>query len=125
MFAIDDQQGGGDHYSFEVTWGAEGGRPNAAAPFFDDVRACQDSVRQRFLSRNGRDAYVDFDGSAERQNQGQQREVLRGRGTARNRSETRDLNYTCVIDTQSRQVRSADYQYSAAGLRANDCNPLK
>ena len=45
---INDDQGGGDHYAFEVTWRSEGDRPDAPAPFFDDVRACQDSVRQRF-----------------------------------------------------------------------------
>jgi hypothetical protein len=68
LLSINDDQGGGDHYAFEVTWRSEGDLPNAPAPFFDDVRACQDSVRQRFLSRNGRGSYIDFDGSANRQN---------------------------------------------------------
>lgn len=125
LFAINDDQGGGDHYAFELTWGSAGDRPNAAAPFFDDVRACQDSVRQRFLSRNRRDSYIDFEGSADRQNQAQGREILRGHGAARSRSESRDLTYSCVIDARSGQVRSADYQYSGAGLRANDRNPLR
>jgi hypothetical protein len=125
LLSINDDQGGGDHYAFEVTWRSEGDRPNAPAPFFDDVRACQDSVRQRFLSRNGRGAYIDFDGFADRQNQGQGRELLRGRGAAKNSRESRDLNYSCAIDTRSGQVRSEDYQYTSAGLRTNDRNRLK
>lgn len=125
LFAINDDQGGGDHYVFEVTWHSEGDRPNAPAAFFDDVRACQDGVRQRFLSRNGRGAYVDFDGFADRQNQAQGTELLRGRGAARNPNESRDLTYTCVVDTRSGQVRSADYQFSNAGFRTNDRSRLK
>ena len=125
LVSINDDQGGGDHYAFEVTWRSEGERPNAPAPFFDDVRACQDSVRQRFLSRNGRGSYIDFDGSADRQNQNQGRELIRGRGTARNSSESRDLTYSCVIDTRSGQVRSGDYQYSAGGRRSNERSRLK
>jgi hypothetical protein len=39
LFSINDDRGGGDHYAFEVTWGAENNRPNAVAPFFDGVRA--------------------------------------------------------------------------------------
>jgi hypothetical protein len=82
LLAINDDQAGGDHYAFDVTWGADGNRQDAPAPFFDDVRACQESVRQRFLSRNRRGSYIDFDGYAERQNQGQGGEVLRGHGAA-------------------------------------------
>ena len=125
VLSIEDNQGGGDHYAFQVSWRAEGDRPNAPAPFFDDVRACQDSVRRRFLSRNGRDAYIDFDNSADRQSQNQNRELIRGRGAARNRSESRDLAYSCSIDTRSGQVRSENYQYTSAGLRTNDRNRLK
>jgi hypothetical protein len=125
LLSINDDQGGGDHYAFEVTWRSEGDRPNAPAPFFDDVRSCQDSVRQHFLSRNGRGSYVDFDGSADRQNQNQGRELIRGRGTAKNSSESRELTYSCVIDTRNGQVRSGDYQYSAGGRRANERSRLK
>jgi hypothetical protein len=125
VFAINDDQGGGDHYSFEVRWGLEGDRPDAPAPFFDDVRACQDTVRQRFLSRNGHDSYIDFDGSAARENPGAGRELLRGRGTARSRSESRDIAYSCIVDSRGGQVRSGDYQYSAPGMRANNSNTLK
>ena len=125
LLSINDDQGGGDHYAFEVTWGSEGDRPNAPAPFFDDVRACQDSVRQRFLSRNGRGSYIDFEGSADRQNQGQGRELIRGRGAAKNWNESRDLTYSCFIDTRSGQVQSGDYQYSGGGLRTSERSRLK
>src|SRR5258705_12175384 len=62
MIAIDDAQGGGDDYAFEVTWQADADIAAAApAPFFDDVRACQDTVRQRFIGQNGRGSYIAFD----------------------------------------------------------------
>lgn len=125
VLAINDDQGGGDHYAFEITWKSEGDRPDAPAPFFDSVRACQDAVRQRFLSKNGRGAYIDFDESAERQSQNQDRELIRGRGDAKNRNESRDVTYSCVIETRSGQVRSGDYQYSGAGFRTNDRSRLK
>jgi hypothetical protein len=125
LFSINDEQGGGDHYAFEVTWRLEGDGRNAPAPFFDDVRACQDSVRQRFLGRNGRGAYIDFDGSSDRQNQNQGRELIRGRGVAKNWNESRDLIYSCVIDTRSGRVQSGDYQYSGGGLRTNEPSRLK
>jgi len=125
LVSINDDQGGGDHYAFEVTWRSEGDRPNAPAAFFDDVRACQDSVRQRFLGKNGRGAYLDFEGPADRQVQQQGREFIRGRGVAKNLNESRDLTYSCVIDTRSGQVSSGDYQYSGGGFRTNDRNRLK
>jgi hypothetical protein len=126
LVSINDDQGGGDHYAFEVTWRSEGGDgPNAPAPFFDDIRACQDAVRQRFLSKNGRGAYLDFDGSADRENQNQGRERIRGRGTGKNLNESRDLTYSCDIDTRTGQVRSGDYQYSREGFRTNDRSRLK
>lgn len=121
LFSINDEQGGGDHYAFELTWRLEGDRPNAPAPFFDDIRACQDSVRQRFLSRNGRGAYIDFEGSADRQNPGQGRELIRGRGNAKNQNESRD----CVVDPRNGQVQSGDYQYSGGGMRTNERSRLK
>lgn len=125
LLSINDDQGGGDHYAFELTWRSEGDRPNAPAPFFDDVRACQDAVRQRFLSKNGRGAYIDFDGSANRQNQNRDRELIQGRGSARNQNESRDITYSCVIDTRNGQVRSGDYQYSGSGYRTNERSRLK
>jgi len=125
LVAINDDQGGGDHYAFEVNWRAESGRPDAPAPFFDDIRACQDAVRQRFLSKNGRGAYLAFEGAASRQNQNRDREKIQGRGEARNQNESREIMYSCDIDTRTNQVRSGDYQYSREGYRTNDRSRLK
>src|SRR3954453_12123131 len=66
MFSVEDRQGGGDNYEFEVTWRADTGVANPPAPFFDDVRPCQDSVRQRFTAQNGRGSDIDFDSFADR-----------------------------------------------------------
>jgi hypothetical protein len=136
MIAINDTEGGGDNYAFEVTWRAEADITSAPAPFFDDVRACQDAVRQRFLSQNGRGSYIDFDGFADRLGQDQDRgpgrdsgryqsrnrgqESIQGRGSARRWNESRDITYSCVIDTRQNQVMSGAYQYSGGGLRMND-----
>jgi hypothetical protein len=136
MIAIEDTQGGGDNYAFEVTWRAESGITTAPAPFFDDVRACQEIVRQRFVSQNGRGSYIDFDNFADRKSQdrdrgvgrdsgryqGQNRtqELIQGRGSARRWNESRDLTYSCVVDTRQNQVVSGTYQYSGSPVRTND-----
>jgi hypothetical protein len=137
MVAIDDPQGGGDNNAFEVTWQAEPNVAAAPAPFFDDVRACQDTVRARFQSQNGRGAYIDFDAFADRwgadqsqnrdQGQGRHRgqESIQGHGSARSFNESRELTYSCLIDTRQNQVLSGNYQYSAAGLRTNDHRLLR
>ena len=137
MIAIEDRQGGGDNYAFEVTWRSETNIVNAPAPFFDDVRACQDMVRQRFLSQNGRGSYIDFENFPDRQrqnqNQGkgrnwgrnQDQESILGRGSARSWSESRDLTYTCSVDTQRGQVIAGDYQFSGGSLRTNERTRLK
>jgi len=132
-FSIDDPQGGGDNYAFEVTWqGEPAAVTSAPAPFFDDIRACQDTVRQRFVSINGRGSYVDFDNSAarhaengdndRRQNQYQRRnsgeEIIEGHGTARNWNESRPVSYSCSIDTRQNQVMSGNYQFTAESVRA-------
>jgi hypothetical protein len=119
MFSVEDRQEGGDNYGFEVTWPADTDVTNAPAPFFDDVRACQDTVRQRFIAQNGRGSYIDFDGFADRQgaspersqgqgqargqgwrDQGRNQERVQGRGAAKSRSETLEISYSSVIDTQ-------------------------
>lgn len=138
LLEIVDTQGGGDDYAFEVSWRADPDVSTAPAPFFDDVRACQDTVRARFLSQNGRGAYIDFDNFADRrgedrgpgrrpgqyQNQYQGRnrgqETIQGTGTARRRYESRDITYSCVIDTRQNQVMSGVYEYSSGGIRMND-----
>jgi hypothetical protein len=129
MVAIEDPQSGGDSYAFEVSWRSEGDVADAPAPFFDDVRACQEMVRQRFLTQNGRGAYIDFETFAQRgqnQNRGQGRdEMIQGRGSARTRYESRDLTYSCIVDTQRRQVASGNYQFSAVGPNSNERNRLR
>jgi hypothetical protein len=137
MIAIEDRQGGGDNYAFDVSWRADVDVTNAPAPFFDDVRACQEMVRQRFTSQNGRWAYIDFEGFADRQNlspnqgrnfrdrnQGanQGQEKIQGRGSAKNRTDSRELTYSCIVDTQRGQVQSGDYQFAGGGTRLNDRN---
>jgi hypothetical protein len=135
LMAIDDAQGGGDNYAFEVSWRAAEDIATAPAPFFDDVRACQDAVRQRFLLQNGRGAYIDFDNFADRRGQDQDRgagrgpaqyrgrnrgqESIQGHGSARRSNESRDLTYSCVIDTRQNQVISELYQYSGGSLRTD------
>ena len=131
---IEDRQGGGDDYAFDVSWRAETNDVvNAPAPFFDEVRGCQDLVRQTFLSRNRRGAYIDFDNFADRQIQGQNpgngkgyakgqnrdQEIIQGRGSARSASESRDITYSCVFNTRLQQMVSGDYRYSNDGYRTN------
>lgn len=143
--AVEDRQGGGDTYAFEVSWLAEGNVANAPAPFFDEVRACQDMVRQQFNRQNGRGAYIDFDSFADRQNLNQHQnqdqdrnrnnsrarnqaagqERIQGHGNARSYNESRELTYTCIVDPQRNLVQTSTYQYSAAGTRLNQRNPLK
>lgn len=135
MILVNDTQGGGDNYAFEVTWLADTNITQAPAPFFDDVRACQDVVRQSFLSKNGRGAYIDFDGFADRSGPGQDRgpnqnavrsqqhrgqESIQGRGNARRPNESRDLTYSCVVDMRRNQVTSGTYRYAGNALRTND-----
>jgi hypothetical protein len=136
IMSIEDRQGGGDNYAFEVTWQADAGTAAAAAPFFDEVRACQDAVRQRFLGQNGRGSYIDFDGFADRRedgrNRGQERasersrsqnngrEQIQGRGSARRANESRNLTYSCVIDTRRNRVLSGVYRLSGDSLRTTD-----
>jgi hypothetical protein len=141
MFAIDDRQGGGDNYAFEVTWQAETDVAAAPAPFFDDVRACQDAVRQRFAAQNGRGAYIDFETFADRRNSGQGRgpdsrdardgpanrngrntgrESITGRGNARSPGEARDLTYSCDVDTRQNQVMSGSYNYTGEVQRGSN-----
>jgi hypothetical protein len=37
MISINDRQGGGDNYAFEVAWHAEADITTPPAPFFDDA----------------------------------------------------------------------------------------
>lgn len=133
LIEIEDQQGGGDNYAFEVTWRAEPNVTNSPAPFFDEVRACQDLVRRRFQAQNGAGAYLDFDNFADRQGQDNDRmgngnrrnsrnnngtEMIRGQGTARSRDESRDVTYSCTIDTSRNRVISGIYRYTGEASRS-------
>ena len=102
-----------------------GGAHGAVASKVARQAHCQDSVRQRFLGRNGRGAYIDFDGPVDRRDQGRDREVIRGRGDARNRNDSRDLTYSCAVDPRTGRVHSSDYNYSGSSRRGNVRNGLK
>jgi hypothetical protein len=142
MIGIEDSQGGGDNYAFEVTWHADTDVATAPAAFFDDMRACQDAVRQRFQSQNGRGSYIDFQSFADRLVDGQDRggdrdrdrqsaryqnrnhargqESIQGRGSARGRNESRELTYACTIDMRGNQVLTGSYNYTGPVLRGNE-----
>lgn len=136
MIAIDDNQGGGDNYAFEVSWRADNDAARAPAPFFDEVRACQDAVRQRFQKQNGRGTYIDFQAFADRLGQEQDRgqgrardrnqrgnrgqETIQGRGNARGPNESRELTYSCTLDTGRNEVLSGNYNYTGPVLRGNE-----
>lgn len=79
---------------------------------FDEVRACQDRVRARFLDRNATgEAYVDFDSAPEREYIGSAtRNRIEGSALARNRSETRRIRYRCTVDYGDQRVLSAEYR---------------
>jgi hypothetical protein len=96
-------------------------------------------VRQRFLSQNGRGSYIDFENFAERQGQNQNpgqgwgrgrnrnqgQETIQGLGSAKSWSESRDLTYSCTVNTQQGQVIAGDYHFSGGSLRTNDRTRLK
>ena len=142
MIAIEDSQGGGDTYAFEATWHADTDLATAPAAFFDDVRACQDAVRQRFQSQNGRGSYIDFQSFADRyldgpdrggdwdrerqsaHNQSRHRtqgqESIQGRGSARGPNESKELTYSCTVDMRRNQVLTGSYNYTGTVLRGNE-----
>jgi hypothetical protein len=127
MISIEDSQGGGDNYAFEVSWTADTDVATAPAAFFDDVRACQDAVRQRFQSQNGRGTYIDFHSFADRLGEGQGRgfgrnrgqEAIQGRGNARGPNESRELTYSCTVDTRRNRVLAGTYNYTGSVVRGN------
>ena len=83
----------------------------AYGPDFDEVRACQDRVRARFLDRNASgDAYLDFDSTPEHEYIGSRtRTRITGSALAGNRGETRRIDYRCTVDHRDRRVLSAEY----------------
>lgn len=118
---IEDPQNGGDGYDLIVAWRNPSGIPpaplasNEPYPYFDETRACQDRVRRDFLSRNDDgDAYIEFAGFADREGMGPNRERIRGTAWARNRNESRPLDYECVLNDRTNRVLSATYQLRGA-----------
>jgi hypothetical protein len=115
---IDDPQNGGDIYEVVVAWRnpapAAGAAPLAANdpyPYYDETRACQDRIRSEFLTRNRDfDAYLEFTGSAARDDVGPNRERIRGEGWARNRDESRPITYECVLNDRTNRVLTASYE---------------
>ena len=114
---IEDPQGGGDTYELVVAWRNPEGAiaqplaSNDPYPYFDETRACQDRVRRDFLARNDDgDAYLEFTGIAQRDEAGPNRERIRGAAWARNRAESRPLDYECVLNDRTNRVLSASYE---------------
>ena len=63
--------------------------------------------------------------SAQYQGRNRGQESIQGRGSARSWNETRDLTYSCVVDTRQNQVLSGAYQYSGNSIRTNDRRQLR
>ena len=113
---IEDPQNGGEIYEVVVAW--RNPTPltapiaaNDPFPYYDETRACQDRVRSEFLGRNRDfDAYIEFTGSAARDDAGPNRERIRGDGWARNRDESRPITYECVLNDRTNRVLSASYE---------------
>jgi hypothetical protein len=120
--SINDPQNGAEVYNVTVAWrnsAAAPARPlasNDPYPYFDETRACQDRVRGEFLARNrDDDAYLEFTGTALRDEVGANRERIRGEAWARNRAESRPLTYECVLNDQTNRVLSSTYEIRARG----------
>lgn len=114
---IDDPQNGGDIYEVVVAW--RNAPPvavppvavNEPLPYFDQARACQERVRSEFLNRNRDfDAYLEFAGTATRDDAGPNRDRIRGEGFARNRDESRPITYECVLNGRNNRVITAAYE---------------
>jgi hypothetical protein len=67
-------------------------------------------VRRDFLGRNTDDAYLEFSGSATRDDAGANRERIRGDGWARNRDDSRPISYECILNDRTNRVVSASYE---------------
>jgi hypothetical protein len=113
--AIDDPQPGAASYDVVISWrnvdraSAAPVASNDPFPFYDETRACQDRVRREFLGKNEDDSYLEFAGMTEREDAGQNRERIRGRAIARNRSESRNMTYECLLNDRTNRVLSASY----------------
>jgi hypothetical protein len=109
---IEDPQPGSSTYDLVVSW-RNLDRPPLAAndpfPFYDETRACQERVRSQFLTKNEDDAYLEFTGTAQRDDAGPGRERISGRALARNRTESRFVNYECILNDRTNRVVTASY----------------
>jgi len=118
---IVDPQNGGETYELVMSWR----NPNAAVPplaandpypWFDETRACQDRVRGEFLSRNrDGDAYLEFSSVPTRDEMSGNRERISGEAWARNRAESRQLTYECVLNDRTNRVLSSTYELRGRG----------
>ena len=113
--SIEDPQPGAATYDLVVSWRNVDRPPaplasNDPAPYFDETRACQERVRSDFLAKNEGDAYLEFNGSTDRDEVGANRERIRGRAFARNRNESRTLTYECVLNDRTNRVLSVSYE---------------
>jgi hypothetical protein len=122
---IYDPQDGGASYQIVMAWRDPGAVVGSYAPpvieptapviadngTYDEVRACQDRVRARFLDRNAsRDSYIEFDSAPVREYIGSEtRARIRGGAWAHNRNESRRIDYRCTIDDRNERVLSAEY----------------
>lgn len=122
---IYDPQPGGASYQIVMAWHNPGAVVGTYEPpviersapvladnaTYDEVSACQDLVRNRFLDRNAaRDAYIEFDSAPLRESIGSEtRARIRGGAWAHNRNESRRIDYRCTVDDASQRVLSAEY----------------
>ncbi len=113
---IDDPAPGGETYDVVVAWRNPDAvrvaplASNDPFPYFDETRACQERVRADFLRRNDDAAYIEFTAMPFRDEIGANRERLRGEGWVRNRYESRQLTYECVLNERNDRVLSASYE---------------
>jgi len=112
--SIHDPQNNGDLYVIDVAWVNAGSvaRPlaSADAPYLDETRACQERVRDEFLSRNSNDAYLEFTTVPRREDAGAARERIAGEAWARNRVDSRPVRYECMLNTRTNRVIASSYE---------------
>ena len=117
---IEDEQRGGDNYELVVAWrNPDGDRVPFAAndpyPYYDEVRACQDRVRSDFLARqrdrDNEDAYIEFTGTAARDEAGVNRERIRGDAWVRVRDRSRPITYECILNDRTNRVLTTTFEF--------------
>jgi hypothetical protein len=115
-----DPQNGGDSYELIMAWNTAGpvvGVAPAPVPApvpgyvaFDATRACQERVRDEFVSRNrDGDAYVEFGAPPAIDQIGRERSTIHGNAWARSRDESRPIAYDCTLNDRTQRVLWASY----------------